>query len=91
MTKKDLIKELTENTYLTHENAAQVVDTIVDIFTEKLCQGESIYLRGLGMLKVVEMPARECKKPLTGETISVPARKHLRFEASEAIKARINS
>ena len=57
---------------------------------ETLEQGDSINLPGIGTFKVVERAARTGRNPRTGEQISIPARRQVKFvpgkSLSEALK-----
>lgn len=43
----------------------------------------------IGSFKVVERAARKCRNPRTGEEITVPARKVVKFTPSKKIKDRL--
>lgn len=57
---------------------------------DHLKQGDSIQLPGIGTFKVVERAARTGRNPRTGEQISIPARRQVKFvpgkSLSEALK-----
>lgn len=53
-------------------------------------RGEEISLNGFGKFKVKASPAREGRKPATGETIKIKASKKLTFSAAKAVKDRLN-
>ena len=50
-----------------------------------LKQGDSIRLPGIGTFKVVERAARMGRNPRTGEQISIPARRQVKFTASKSL------
>ena len=52
---------------------------------DTLKQGDSIRLPGIGTFKVVERAARMGRNPRTGEQISIPARRQVKFTASKSL------
>lgn len=52
---------------------------------DHLKQGDSIQLPGIGTFKVVERAARTGRNPRTGEQISIPARRQVKFTASKSL------
>ena len=55
-----------------------------------LQNGEKVNLPGLGQFEVTERSAREGRNPRTGETISLPASKGVKFKAAKALKDAVN-
>ena len=53
--------------------------------SDTLKQGDSIRLPGIGTFKVVERAARMGRNPRTGEQISIPARRQVKFTASKSL------
>jgi nucleoid DNA-binding protein len=84
------------NAYEDREDAATVTRTpgaeaVADRIRSRLVAGEAADIAGLGVFDVVEKPSRRGANPETGEPIIVPARRVVRFLASELLKARLNS
>ncbi|MEZ5934861.1 MAG: HU family DNA-binding protein, partial [Alphaproteobacteria bacterium] len=55
-----------------------------------LSQGEKISLPGVGQFEIAERAARQGRNPQTGETISIPASKAVKFKAGKALKDAVN-
>jgi nucleoid DNA-binding protein len=86
MTKQDLIRELSDNIDISVADAFSAVTSIVEIMSNTLQQGESIYLRGLGTLKVVTSKPKKARNISTGETVMIPERKRVKFIPSKLVK-----
>lgn len=90
MTKQDLVNELAKRADLSRNNALYLIDHMLDVVTDCLERGESIYLRGLGTFNVKDCPERKARDIHRGEIITVPARKAIKFKPAATLKARIN-
>ncbi|MCU0415405.1 MAG: HU family DNA-binding protein [Ignavibacteriaceae bacterium] len=84
MTKNQIITHLATKTKQTKKVAAQFLDELVKL-SYKEAKKEFV-LPGLGKLKVAQRNARMGRNPATGESISIPARKVLKFRISKAAK-----
>jgi len=82
MTKSQIITHLATKTKQTKKVAAQFLDELVKL-SYKEAKKEFV-LPGLGKLKVAQRNARMGRNPATGESISIPARKVLKFRISKA-------
>jgi nucleoid DNA-binding protein len=65
------------------------VDPIGDAICRRLLEAGSAELAGLGTFTVQEKPARPGQNPEHGEAILIPARRFLRFSASQPLKQRL--
>lgn len=65
-------------------------DEFVRQLSRALEGGETVTLRGLGVLAPRVLPANERRKPDTGELLSVPERRSVTFRPSRAFKQRLN-
>ncbi len=90
MNKNDLIESLAEEFELTKTYARDLVDRVFEKIMEAANSGEEVALFGFGRFKVVERGARTGRNPQTGETVKIPARKVLKFEAAKALKESLN-
>ena len=84
MTKSQIITHLATKTKQTKKVAAQFLDELVKL-SYKEAKKEFV-LPGLGKLKVAQRNARMGRNPATGESISIPAKKVLKFRISKAAK-----
>lgn len=86
MNKADLIARVAEESGVTKKLAAEVVENTFVAIKESLAAGEKFTLVGFGTFEVVERAEREGRNPQTGEPITIPARKAVRFKAGKALK-----
>jgi len=61
----------------------------LDVVKNALAAGENVHLPALGTLALVNRAARMGRNPNTGEKISIPAHRQIRFKAGSALRARI--
>lgn len=66
--------------------ARELWDDIASFLTMGLQKGYKIPLAGLGKLYVRRTKARMGRNPATGEPISIPPKKRIRFTAAKALK-----
>lgn len=90
MTKEDLIKEISDQTKLTKKDASQALDAIFKVIEESLSQGEDITLVGFGAFKVSKREERNGRNPRTGDSMTIPAMKVVKFSAGKGLKEAVN-
>lgn len=90
MTKNELVAAVAEKTGLSKVDAKKAVDATVAAVSEALAKGDKVSLVGFGTFAVVEKGERTGINPRTKETITIAARKAVKFkkgaELAEAIK-----
>lgn len=91
MSKDHLVKEIADQTKLTKKEASQALDAILQVIGESLSQGEDISLVGFGAFKVSKREERNGRNPRTGDSITIPATKVVKFSAGKGLKEAINS
>lgn len=89
MNKTDLIEGVVEDCGASKVQAERVVDGIFGRIAAALHSGDSLVLRDFGTLKVHERPAGKGRNPRTGEAVTVPARRVVRFKAGRGLKAAV--
>lgn len=91
MTKNDLARELAVSEKLHLSTAVKAVDGIIRILKESLTKGDDVSLRGFGTLAVVQREERPARHFSTGEHITIPAHRTVKFKISNELKDAINS
>jgi DNA-binding protein HU-beta len=91
MSKDDLIKEIADQTKLAKKEASQALDAIFQVIEQSLSQGEDISLVGFGAFKVSKREERSGRNPRTGDSITIPATKVVKFSPGKALKEAVNS
>lgn len=86
MNKATLIAKIAEQTDLNRKQAENALNAFIDVVTEVLKEGDKVQLMGFGTFEVKERAARTGRKPSTGETIEIPAKKIPGFKAGKGLK-----
>ena len=90
MNKADLISRVAEEANVTKKVASAVVEATFGAVTDTLGAGEKFTLVGFGTFQVVDRAEREGRNPQTGETITISARKAVKFTAGKNLKEAVN-
>ena len=80
MKKIDLIRSIAVKSNLKKEQIAIVVEGVMEAIAEALHQGESVTLVGFGTFEVKERKARKGYNLSTGEMMTIPGKKTVRFK-----------
>ena len=91
-TKRDLVRLIAKSPIaVTQKLVNQVLNAFFDTVIDVLAQDGRLELRGFGTFFVVELPAHTGRNPMTGEPVTVPAQKHVRFKMSKKLREAINA
>src|SRR5208283_3909897 len=91
MTKEEFVAKLAQAGKVTKKQADDIFSTFVEMLAASLKKGERVALPGLGVFSVVQKKARTGRNPSTGAAIKIPARKAVKFSASNVLKQGLNS
>ena len=86
LTKSQLSNSLAEKAGITKATARTVIDAIASIACEEVKEKGEFTIPGIGKLVISNRSARMGRNPATGEEISIPARKVLKFRVAKACK-----
>lgn len=86
MNKMEFVEALRNYGDYTKKDAQAAVDNVLGLIAETVCEGESVTFPGFGKFDVITRGEREARNPRTGETISIPPRKGLKFKVGKNIK-----
>jgi DNA-binding protein HU-beta len=87
MDKKDLSQEILDANYATTKKAAsEIVDLIFDSIKICLENGIEANIHGFGKFKITDRAERQARNPQTGEPITVPACKTVKFSPAKPLK-----
>ncbi|MBF0612457.1 MAG: HU family DNA-binding protein [Magnetococcales bacterium] len=86
MNKRDLVQKLAQKTGFNEKIAGEALTTTLDVIQDALIRGDRVSLIGFGAFEVTEREARPGRNPQTGEPITIPASKVLRFRAGKSLK-----
>jgi DNA-binding protein HU-beta len=92
MTKSAVLKTLAEKAGVSKKIVAQIVDDLAALACKEAKKGGVFAVPGLGKLVLSSRPAREMVMrfgPKAGQTITVPAKKVVKFRVAKAAKVAI--
>ena len=86
MNKATLIARIADKTDLTRKQAEAAVNAFTETVLEALKDGDKVQMMGFGTFEIKERAARVGRKPSTGETIEIPAKRVPSFKAGQGFK-----
>lgn len=90
VSKKELIDAVSVKSGLNKKDSEAALNAITSCLIEKLSEGDTIALQGLGTLLVKKRAARAGRNPSTGQAIQIPATNVVSFKAASKLKEAIN-
>ena len=90
MKKSDLIAQLSEREQLSGKEAFDIVNLVFDGFTDALCKGGRVEIRGFGSFTVRDYSPYLGKNPKTGQRVQVGSKKLPYFKVGKELKERVN-
>ena len=91
MNRTELIERLKVEMGYSEEEAARVVDAMMESMTESLSRGDKITLPGIGTMAVVDRAPRKAVDPETGEEMDLPVRRGIKFSPGKRLKDALTS
>lgn len=85
MNKNDLVKELAKRSGNTIAGTKAIVDDLFDLIGTTIGKGEKVSILGFGTFGIVEKQARSGRNPQTGEAMTIPAHKAVKFKAGRKL------
>lgn len=86
MNKRDLTSKVAKQTGLTLSNAAKCIDVIFQTIKEDIANGRPTAIRGFGSFLIGNRAERQGINPSTKQSITIPARKTMKFKPSKSIE-----
>lgn len=90
LTKKDIVRTISEETGLTQQQTKDVVQRTFDAIIEALAGERRIELRNFGVFEVKQRAARTARNPRTGVQVEVPEKFVVTFKPGKEMEARVN-
>lgn len=81
MNKTELTAKIAEGAGLSKVDAKKALEAALEAIGAAVKAGDKVALIGFGTFSVAERPARQGINPLTKQTISIPAKKVVKFKA----------
>lgn len=86
MTQSQLVKHLAQTSEVSNKVARELLESLAATATSEVKRTGVFVLPGIGKLVRVDRKARVGRNPATGETISIPAKKVVKFRVAKAVK-----
>ena len=89
MTKKEIVKSISDELGLTQLRTKEIVQKTFDAIVETLVEERRIELRNFGVFEVKMRAARKARNPRTGGQVEVPAKFVVTFKPGKEMEAKV--
>ena len=89
MTKKEIVKAISEQMNLTQLQTKEIVQKTFDAIVETLVTERRIELRNFGVFEVKKRAARKARNPRTGDRVNVPEKFVVTFKPGKEMEERV--
>lgn len=86
MTKKEIVKTISEQCGLTQLKTKEIVQKTFEAIIETLVKEKRIELRNFGVFEVKKRAARKARNPRSGERVDVPAKWVVTFKPGKEME-----
>ena len=90
MTSKSTLVDALAATGLSKADSKKAVEAVFDTIAKALVAGDKVQLVGFGTFSLNERPERQGINPATKATITIPAKKVIKFKAGSALDEQVN-
>lgn len=91
MTKKDIVRTISEEVGLTQQQTKEIVQKTFDAIVDCLVREHRIELRNFGVFEVKPRAARKARNPRTGQQVDVPRKHVVTFKPGKYMEAKVRS
>lgn len=89
LTRADLAESLNSKVGLSRAESARMVETILDLMTNALAQGENVKISGFGTFVLRDKSERVGRNPKTGVEVPITPRRVLTFRPSHIMREQV--
>ena len=89
MTKKEIVKTISDEIGLTQLKTKEIVQKTFDAIVETLVEERRIELRNFGVFEVKQRAARKARNPRTGAKVNVPEKFVVTFKPGKEMEERV--
>lgn len=89
MTKKEIVKQISERIGLTQLKTKEIVQQTFDAIVDTLIEVGRIELRNFGVFEVKRRKARKARNPRTGDKVDVPPKNVVTFKPGKEMEERV--
>jgi nucleoid DNA-binding protein len=86
MTKKELVRTISEKLSLTQLATQNIVQNVLDHIAETLVEENRIELRNFGVFEVRRRAARKARNPRTGDAVNVKEKRVVAFKSGKSLE-----
>jgi len=91
MVRSELLQKLCDlHPNLLRKDIEKILKTIFLEFSEALCRGENIEIRGFGIFKTALRKARIGRNPKNSELVQIPEKKAIKWKMAKKFFSRLN-
>ena len=91
MTKKEIVKAISEEIGLTQLKTKEIVQKTFDAIVETLVREKRIELRNFGVFEVKKRAARKARNPRTGERVDVEEKYVVTFKPGKEMEEKVRT
>ncbi|HMY90369.1 MAG: HU family DNA-binding protein [Gammaproteobacteria bacterium] len=85
MNKTELIEAIATRSKTTKAQTTAMLNGLLEVIQETMASGSDVQLVGFGTFSVTERASREGRNPATGVTMTIPAKKVVKFKPGKAL------
>jgi len=89
VTKKEIVKQISERADLTQLKTKEIVQWTFDAIVDTLIEEGRIELRNFGVFEVKRRKARKARNPRTGEKVDVEPKNVVTFQPGKEMEERV--
>jgi len=90
MNKKEIIDSVASSAGLSKSDAANALDSVLEVISNSLTSGGDVRLVGFGTFSTANRAASVGRNPRTGEQIQIAAATRPKFKAGKTLKDAVN-
>ena len=91
MTQTELIVKVANEHELSKAKAERIIKSVFSAIGESLSKGEEVRISELGIFKFGQRSERKGRNPKTGQEITIPPKRVVRFVATKHIREAVNT
>jgi nucleoid DNA-binding protein len=89
VTKKEIVKQISDRIGLTQLKTKEIVQQTFDAIVDTLLEVGRIELRNFGVFEVKQRKARKARNPRTGDKVDVPPKNVVTFKPGKEMEERV--
>lgn len=91
MNKTELIEAVATRSNTTKAETTAMLNGFIEVIQANMASGDSVQLVGFGTFSVTERAGREGRNPATGKSMTIPAKKVVKFKPGKTLSDAANA